>query len=446
MDEKDKKKNKKLKKALMKKKATKAKQKIKQKVKQSVKQSTNINIKIGDTGKKKKPKRKKKQPSGEPMRLQRRPHLPTNPLIGAITYTPPPGYSAPSDLARALPPPPPAYPPPPLPVAPAPVEGPAGELGAAVGAEGVPLVPFAPAGIAPLLPPRRREEIVPEYNYFEQPSPRSALSGTSYATSFGTSGGALSPRSAISRTRAAPAYNPTPSEALVNRLEASGFATRNPPDLARQGSATKAEAGSISSQSEQEDEGKSAGGGAGAASPIPRPTLSVGWASGTIQSVNSQVFRQGQALNGLRTGLAPINSGGASGGLIGGGSTMMGNQGAELEPQTNYPGQKVYAATYENTRGRFAGRAGQPKLPPSKGGAGGKRKGSGRKPRQREILPNIPSSPTSSTSSSSSFGRLRKAIGGLQILSRKPREDRVGARTKKSTNLGDYLVPSSEAM
>ena len=432
----DKKTNKKLKKALMKKKTTKPKknlkQKIKQKVKQTVKQSTNINIKIGDIAKKK--KRKKRKTGGEPMRLQRRPHLPTNPLVGAIQYTPTPGYTAPSDLARALPRPPPALPPP-LPVAAAPVEGPAGELGAAVGAEGMPLRPYAAEGIAPLLPARRREEIVPRYNEYEQPSPRSS---SAYATSYGTSGGALSPRTAIGRTAARTAaeatYNPQPSEQTIARLSASGFDPAGAaPILRRAGSATVAEGGGGSSRSsEQEDEGKSAGGGAGAAS-AQRPTLSVGWTGGIMESVNPVVFRQGQPMNGIRTGLDPINSGGASGGLIGGGSTMMGNQGVALEAQVSYPGQKVYKDTYANRR---AGIVGQPKKRSGEGGAGGRRAGAGRKAKATDE----PSSPTPSSSSTSSFSRLKRA------LTRKPKSPRKigGNAQKKGVTLS--LLPSNEGM
>ena len=423
----DKKKNKKLKKALLKKKDQKAKQnlkqKVKQKVKQSVKQSTNINIKIGDTGKKKKPKRRKKT-GGEPMRLQRRPHLPPNPLIGAITYTPPPGYSAPSDFARALPRPPPPLPPPLAPL-PAPVEGPAGELGATVGAESAPLRPYAPAGISPLLPAARREEIVAPYNFFEPPASLQSSSG--YATSIGTSGGALSPRRALGRsaaaaaaTRPAPTYNPQPSEASIaqaedrtwkNRLSASGFSGIDPysgPGGRRDGSAgvRSSALSEGSAKSEQEDEGKSAGGSLYSAKSAP-PVMSVGWASGIMGSVNQDVFRQGQALDGVRTGLAPANSGGASGGLIGGGSTMIGDQGTPLETPS-YEGQKLYAATYANTRGKFAGRAGKPKLKSGEGGAGGARKGAGRKPKATPR----PASPT--PSSSSSLGaRIRRGLASM---------------------------------
>ena len=80
----------------------------------SVKQSTNIHIKIGDDKKKQKRKRKKK--GGLPPRLQRRPHLPTNPLIGSRMFNPPPGYLTPYDIRNALPPPPPQPVPVPVPV------------------------------------------------------------------------------------------------------------------------------------------------------------------------------------------------------------------------------------------------------------------------------------------------------------------------------------------
>jgi hypothetical protein len=402
-------------------------------VKQTVKQSTNINIKIGDTGKKKRKKRKKKQVGGEPMRIQRRPHLPTNPLIGAINYTPPPGYFAPGDLARALPPPPPPYVPPPLPVAAAPIEGPAGELGAGVGAEGAPLVPFHPAGIAPLAPPRRRAEIdVPRYNVFEPPPPHplsyggSSSSATLYpqSTSYGGST-TLSPATAQRRgpARADPTYNPMISESAIaqqnddqfqRRLRASGFSPGlydGPGEVVPSSGAGGGGAGRVSegSGSEQEDEGK----------------------SGLIESVNPVVYRQGQALDGVRTGLAPINSGGASGGLIGGGSTLMGNGGTPLEEQVNYPGQKIYKKNADNVR---KGRAGQPKLKPGEGGAGGARKGSGRKKKEEvRQLDTVSETGSVRSTTSSMRSRMRSSIARSLGIGKSPRPGPVGEATTKGT-------------
>ena len=394
-------------------------------VKQTVKQSTNINIKIGDTGKKKRKKRKKKQVGGEPMRIQRRPHLPTNPLIGAITYTPPPGYFAPSDLTRALPRPPPLPPAAPLPVAPAPVEGPAGELGAGVGAEGAPLVPFHPAGVAPLAPARRRAEIdVPRYNVFEPPPPHPLSYGGSSAlypqsASYGGST-TLSPTTAKRRGPASadPTYNPMISEAEIaqqnddqfqRRLRASGFSPGlyDGPGEVVPSSGAGGGTGRVSegSGSEQEDEGKSGG--------------------GLIQSVNPVVYRQGQALDGVRTGLAPMNSGGASGGLIGGGSTLLGNGGTPLEAQVNYPGQKIYKSNPDNIR---KGRAGQPKLKPGEGGAGGARKGSGRK-KKAEVrqLDTVSETGSGKSTTSSLRSRLARSLG----IGKSPRPGPVGEATTK---------------
>ena len=102
---------------------------------------------------------------------------------------------------------------------------------------------------------------------------------------------------------------------------------------------------------------------------------------------------------------------------------MMGNQGAELEPQTNYPGQRVYKDTWANRR---AGRVGQPKKKSGEGGAGGARKGAGRKPipSARAFLPSENPS-EGSTSTSSSFGsRLRKAF---------TKPPRIAAQTKGTT-------------
>ena len=395
-------------------------------VKQTVKQSTNINIKIGDTNKKKRKKRKKKQVGGEPMRIQRRPHLPTNPLIGAITYTPPPGYFAPSDFTRALPRPPPLPPAAPLPVAPPPVEGPAGELGAGVGAEGAPLVPFHPAGATPLAPARRRAEIdVPRYNVFEPPPPHPVSYGGSSAlyprsTSYGGST-TLSPTTAKRRgpSLADPTYTPMISEAAIaqqnddefqRRMRASGFSPGlyDGPGEVVPSSGSGGGAGRVSegSGSEQEDEGKSGG--------------------GLIQSVNPVVYRQGQALDGVRTGLAPINSGGASGGLIGGGSTLMGNGGTPLEAQVNYPGQQVYKKNPFNIR---MGRAGQPKLKPGEGGAGGARKGAGRKKKEEvRQLDTVSETGSRRSDTSSLRSRLARAVG---FGGRSPRPGLVGEATTK---------------
>lgn len=84
------------------------------KLSQKSTQITKVNIKIGDVKKKAKRKRKKRAGGGggggPPARLVRRPHLPPNPLIGAINYTPPPGYLTPSDIRNLY-----AQPPQPVP-------------------------------------------------------------------------------------------------------------------------------------------------------------------------------------------------------------------------------------------------------------------------------------------------------------------------------------------
>lgn len=84
------------------------------KLSQKATQITKVNIKIGDVKKKAKRKRKKRAGGGggggPPARLVRRPHLPPNPLIGAINYTPPPGYLTPGDIRNLY-----AQPPPPVP-------------------------------------------------------------------------------------------------------------------------------------------------------------------------------------------------------------------------------------------------------------------------------------------------------------------------------------------
>jgi len=130
------------------------------KMKQVAKQSTNISIKIGGD------KKKKRKPA---QRLQRRPHMRTNSMYGAVQYTPPPGYYTPQDFLRALPPPPPPPAlPPPLPVPPL------GAVGVAAGAAAGGVAPVVGAGVggvaavaplrqpvAPIQPPRARARIIP---------------------------------------------------------------------------------------------------------------------------------------------------------------------------------------------------------------------------------------------------------------------------------------------
>lgn len=106
------------------KKLVKTEPKISQKSSQRATQITKVNIKIGDDKKKAKRKRKKKAGGasgaggGGPQRLRRRPHLPSNSMIGAINYTPPPGYLTPNDIRLLYAQPPPPLPPAVLPQAP----------------------------------------------------------------------------------------------------------------------------------------------------------------------------------------------------------------------------------------------------------------------------------------------------------------------------------------
>lgn len=394
-----------------KKKRTKLKNAIKQKtkVKQIAKQSTNINIKIGEIKKKKKRKKAvKRGGGGQPGRLTRRPHLPTNPMIGSVFFTPPPGYMTPHDIRGALPPPPPAAPvaaapvvAPLAPVAPLPVGHAIGlaHVGAPVAAAplGAAAMAAAPpdADVAPLrqpAPPVHRDRPRVQFDPRHmggggfQPVHPPALSRQSsqsrgddprspqgsFAGSYGTSAGGASPRRVL---RNPVAGNVMPSEAQIAQQQQVAVRSRGDsrvatgavyrygsplasPDLYGSGSQ-----GSGSSGSAQEDEAKSGG----VADTFKQ--MYSGRNDGAL-ALNRPQNRLRQGMRGILTGGSTGPGGG--GGLMAPGGTTMGNQGSHPQPS--------YVNTYANTAvNRSKGRVGQPHKRP---GAGGARAGAGRRSRQ----------------------------------------------------------------
>ncbi len=303
-------------------------------VKQKATQITKVNIKIGDDKKKSKKKKKKKTIGGEPGRLRRRPHLPSNPMIGAINFTPPPGYMTPNDIRNlyAQPPPPPP-PPPPLPQA---------VLQDGQVVEGQPVAaaprPAVVQGARPRIRPLQslKERIVgfgpaparSERSVSFAPSVASSQSfgggDNSPVPSFGTSAGAASPRSVL-RNRDWPGsdFNPAPSENAIRQEQQRAQAARLafaglslggglmsvPSSLVRQ-SSTEPQAGSDDGDESKEEQ------------------LALG-------SVNSNAYSIGQGMAGIRTGGSIMGSGGGNG-LMQGGATAMGNQGSIIDQPIYY--------------------------------------------------------------------------------------------------------------
>ena len=373
-------------------------------VKQKATQITKVNIKIGDDKKKGKKKKKKKTTEGEPGRLRRRPHLPPNPMIGAINYTPPPGYMTPGDI-RALyqqqPPAAPAQAPGFAPAVPALPQAQGQVIGQVAQGQVVEGQPVAVAARPSVVQPQGvpRVSLVDRIVGFgpSAPSVRPSVSfapsvasqsigggGNSPVPSFGTSAGAASPRSVL-RNRNFPGseLNPAPSEnaiayaqqqAQAARLASAGLSLGGglmsiPPPLARQGS-NEAQRGDDDGDERKEDQ------------------IALG-------SVNPDAYRVGQAMNGVRTGGSIMGSGGG-GGLMGGGSTAMGNQGTYMDNPSN----------------RRLGRVGQQRIP--RGGAragGGRPPGSKNKKQVQQQLLALEDDTASQSSSSSRLSRLGKALG-----------------------------------
>jgi len=356
-------------------------------VKQKATQITKVNIKIGDDKKKGKKKKKKKTIAGEPGRLKRRPHLPPNPMIGAINYTPPPGYMTPGDV-RALyqqqPPAAPAQAPGFAPAVPALPQAEGQVIGQVAQGQVVEGQPVAVAARPAVVQPqgRPRVALVDRIVSFA-PSVASSQSigggGNSPVPSFGTSAGAASPRSVL-RNRNFPGseLNPAPSENAIAYAQAQAQAARLAsaglslggglmsvaPPLARQGS-NEAQRGDGDESKEDQ--------------------IALG-------SVNPDVYRVGQAMNGIRTGGSAMGSGGG-GGLMGGGSTAMGNQGTYMDNPSN----------------RRLGRVGQERL--QRGGAragGGRPKGAKNKKQVQEQLQAVDDD---TASQSSRLSRIGKALG-----------------------------------
>lgn len=368
-------------------------------VKQKATQITKVNIKIGDDKKKGKKKRKKKTTGGEPGRLRRRPHLPPNPMIGAINYTPPPGYMTPGDV-RALypqqPPPAPAQAPGFAPAVPALPQAQGQVIGQVAQGQVVEGQPVAVAARPSVVQPqgRPRVDLVDRIVGFGPARPSVSFApsvasqslggdGNSPVPSFGTSAGAASPRSVL-RNRDFPGsqLNPAPSENAIAYAQAQAQAARlasaglslggglmpAAPALTRQGS-NEPQAGS---ETGSEDESKALG------------------------SVNPEAYRTGQAMNGIRTGGSIMGSGGG-GGLMQGGSTAMGNQGTYMDNPSN----------------RRLGRVGQPRQP--RGGAragGGRPKGAKNKSQVQAQLAAVDDDAASSSSRGSRLSsRIGKALG-----------------------------------
>ena len=370
-------------------------------VKQKATQITKVNIKIGDDKKKGKKKKKKKTTEGEPGRLRRRPHLPPNPMIGAINYTPPPGYMTPGDI-RALyqqqPPAAPAQAPGFAPAVPALPQAQGQVIGQVAQGQVVEGQPVAVAARPSVVQPqgRPRVSLVDRIVGFG-PSPPSARPSVSFAPSvasqsiggggnspvpsFGTSAGAASPRSVL-RNRDFPGseLNPAPGEnaiayaqqqAQAARLASAGLSLGGglmsvAQPLARQGS-NEPQAGSDDGDERKEDQ------------------IALG-------SVNPDAYRVGQAMNGVRTGGSIMGSGGG-GGLMGGGSTAMGNQGTYMDNPSN----------------RRLGRVGQQRIP--RGGAragGGRPKGAKNK---AQVQAQLEAVDDDTASQSSRLSRLGKALG-----------------------------------
>lgn len=395
-------------------------------VKQKATQITKVNIKIGDDKKKGKKKKKKKTTAGEPGRLKRRPHLPTNPMIGAINYTPPPGYMTPGDI-RALyqqqPPAAPAQAPgfaPAVPALPQAQGQVIGQVAQGQVVEGQPVAVAArPSVVQPQGRPRvsLQERIVgfgpsapsvrPSVSFAPSvASGQSIGSGASPVPSFGTSAGAASPRSVL-RNRDFPGseLNPAPSEnaiafaqeqAQAARLASAGLSLGGglmsvAPPLARQ-SSNEPQAGS---QTGSEDESKALG------------------------SVNPDAYRVGQAMNGVRTGGSAMGSGGG-GGLMRGGSTAMGNQGSLQEPIYYLSGKRKGEIRTEKRGGARAG--------------GGRPRGSKNKKQVQQqllALEDETASQTSQSSSSSRLSRIGKALG-------------FGKKSKRQINPGDAVAYTPE--
>lgn len=375
-------------------------------VKQKATQITKVNIKIGDDKKKKK-KRKKKTTGGEPGRLRRRPHLPPNPMIGSINYTPPPGYMTPGDVRALYPPPPPAAPAqapgfaPAVPALPQAEGQVIGQVAQGQFVEGQPVAVAArPSVVQPQSNPRvdlqdrivgfgpsrpSRPSLRPSVSFAPSVASQS-LGGNSPVPSFGTSGGAASPRSVL-RNRDFPGsqLNPAPSENAIAYAQAQAQAARlasaglslggglmpSAPALLR-ATSNEPQAGSeTGSEIGSEDESKALG------------------------SVNPEAYRVGQAMNGIRTGGSIMGSGGGSG-LMQGGGTAMGNQGTYMDNPSN----------------RRLGRVGQERLP--RGGAragGGRPIGAKNKRTIQAQLQLVDDDTASQSSSRSRLSRLGKALG-----------------------------------
>lgn len=367
-------------------------------IKQKASQITKINIKIGDDKKKGKKKRKKKTTGGEPGRLRRRPHLPPNPMIGAINYTPPPGYMTPGDIRNLYaqqPPPAPAQAPGFAPAVPAQAQAEGQVIGQIAQGQVVEGQPVAVAARPSVVQPqgRPRVDLVDRIVGFGParpsvsfaPSVASSQSlgggGNSPVPSFGTSAGAASPRSVL-RNRDFPGsqLNPAPSEnaiayaqqqAQAARLASAGLSLGGglmpaAPPFARQGS-NEPQAGS---EVGSEDESK-------------------------LGSVNPAAYRVGQAMNGIRTGGSAMGSGGGSG-LMQGGGTAMGNQGSYMDNASN----------------RRLNRVGQSRQP--RGGAragGGRPKGAKNKTQVQAQLAAVDDDAASSSSRGSRLSRLGRALG-----------------------------------
>ena len=358
-------------------------------IKQKASQITKINIKIGDDKKKGKKKRKKKTTGGEPGRLRRRPHLPPNPMIGAINYTPPPGYMTPGDI-RALyqqqPPAAPAQAPGFVPAVPALPQAQGQVIGQVAQGQVVEGQPVAVAARPSVVQPQGRPRVALVdriVGFGPLPSVASqSLGGNSPVPSFGTSGGAASPRSVL-RNRDFPGsnLNPAPSENAIAYAQAQAQAARlasaglslggglmpSAPPFARQGS-NEPQAGS---EAGSEDESKALG------------------------SVNPDSYRVGQAMNGIRTGGSAMGSGGG-GGLMGGGSTAMGNQGSYIEPVYYMSGKRKGEIRTEKRGGARAG--------------GGRPKGAKNKAQVQAQVEAVDDDAASS-SSSSRLSRIGKALG-----------------------------------
>ena len=367
-------------------------------VKQKATQITKVNIKIGDDKKKGKKKRKKKTTGGEPGRLRRRPHLPPNPMIGAINYTPPPGYMTPSDV-RALyqqqPPAAPAQAPGFAPAVPALPQAQGQVIGQVAQGQVVEGQPVAVAARPSVVQPQGRPRVAlvdrivgfgpsppsarPSVSFAPSVASSQSLGGNSPVPSFGTSGGAASPRSVL-RNRDFPGsnLNPAPSENAIAYAQAQAQAARLASAGLSLGGGLMPAVPSIGRQDSNE---RQAGSEAGSEDE-----------SKALGSVNPAAYRVGQAMNGIRTGGSAMGSGGG-GGLMGGGSTAMGNQGTYMDNASN----------------RRLNRVGQSRQP--RGGAragGGRPKGAKNK---AQVQAQVEAVDDDAASSSSRLSRIGKALG-----------------------------------